>query len=118
MRQDDPFNTTKNHPDIKNIKGKDITINLFSFRLVTHQDAFNVISTLDNTKPSNRHILSRVLKDKKNIYPQVVYKWINHSLKTGAFCRPFKIGRNDNYRQSKDPFDEDTYRPVRILSLI
>ena len=84
-------NKYKNHPSIKKIKSKYITVKPFSFRAVTLKDILDVISTLDNTKSSGRDILLRILKGNK-IFPQVLCKWIDDSLKIGAFPdHPLKL---------------------------
>ena len=46
------------------------------------------------------------------MFPQVLCKWINGSLKTGAFPEMMPIHKKAN------PFDKDNYRLISILPLI
>ena len=52
------------------------------------------------------------------IFPQVLCKWINDSLKTGAFSDPLKLAEITPYHKKQNPFDKDNYRPISILPLI
>ena len=83
-------NKYKKHLSIKKIKGKYIITNPFTLQPVTPKDVLDVISTLDNTKPSGREIFPRTLKDNK-IFPRVLCKWINNSLKTVDFSDFLKL---------------------------
>ena len=65
-------NKYKNHPNIKKIKSKYITVKPFSFQPATPKDVLNVISTLVDTKSSGGDIPLRVLKGNK-IFPQVLF---------------------------------------------
>ena len=111
------FNKYKNHPRIKKIKIKYITVKPFSFRPLTAKDVLNVISTLVDTMSSRGDIPLRILKGNK-IFPQVLCKWINNSLKTCAFPDSLKLAEITPVHKTKDPFYKDNYRPSSILSLI
>ena len=110
-------NRYKNHPSIKKIKSKYITVKLFSFRPVTPQNVLDVTSTLVDTKSSGGDIPLRILKGSK-IFPQVLCKWINNSLKTSDFPDSLKLAEVTPIHKNEDPFDEDNYRPISILPLI
>ena len=94
LNEPDPIksivNKYKNHPSIRKIKSKYIIVKPFSFRPVTPKDVLDVISTLVDTKSSGGDIPLRNLKGNK-IFPQVLCKLINNSLKTGAFPDPLKL---------------------------
>ena len=94
LNESDPIksivNKYKNHSNIKKVKSKCITVKTFSFQTVTPKDILDVIFTLDATKSSGWHIPFRILKRNK-IFPQVLCKWINDSLKTDAFLNPLKM---------------------------
>ena len=75
---------------MKKIKSKYITVKFFSFLLVTPKDVLDATSTLDDTKSSGVDIKFRILKENK-IFPQLLGKWINDSLKTGALPHPLKL---------------------------
>ena len=87
------------------------------FRPVSPKDVLDVISTLDDTKSSSGDIPLRVLKGNK-IFPQVLCKWINDSLKTGAFPDPLKLAERTLIHKKEDPFDKGNYRPISILPSI
>ena len=57
-------NKYKNHPSIKIIKSRYITIKRFSSGAATPKDVLDVISTLDDTKSLGEDITLRILKDK------------------------------------------------------
>ena len=94
LNKPDPIKTIvnkyQNHPSIKKIKSKYITVKPFLFRPVTPKDVLDVISTLVDTKSSGRDIPLRILTGNK-LFSQVLCKWINNSLKTGAFPDPLKL---------------------------
>ena len=96
LNEPDPIksvvNKYKNHPSIKKIKSKYITVKLFSFQPVTPKDVLDGISILVDTKPFGGDIPLRISKENK-IFPQVLCKWIykNNSYKTGAFPDPLKL---------------------------
>ena len=110
-------NKYKKHHSIKKIKGKYIIINPFTLPPVIPKDVLDVISTLDNTKPSGREIFSRTLKDNK-IFRRVLHKWINNSLKTSNFSDSLKFEEITFALKKEDPFDKENYWPISVLSLI
>ena len=65
LNEPDPFksivNKYKNHPNMKKIESKYITVK--SFRPVAPKDVLDVISTLDDTKSSGGDIPLRILKE-------------------------------------------------------
>ena len=121
LNEPDPIksivNRYKNLPSVEKIKSKYITVKPFSFQPVTAKDVLDVISKLDDTKSSGGDIPLRILKGNK-IFPQVLCKWINDSLKTGAFPDPLKLAEIIPIHKKEDPFDKDNYRPISILPLI
>ena len=121
LNESDPIksivNKYKNHPSIKKINSKYITVKSFSFRPVTPKDVLDVISTLDDTKSSGGDIPLRILKGNK-IVSQVLCKWINNSLKTGTFPDPLKLAEIIPIHKREYPFDKDHYLPINILLLI
>ena len=98
-------NKYKKHLNIKKIKGKYIITNPFTLQPVTPKDILDVISTLDNTKPSGREIFPRTLKDNK-IFLRVLCKWINNSLKTVDFSDSLKLEEITLVLKKEDPFDK------------
>ena len=56
----------------------------------------------------------RILKDNK-IFPQVLCKWINDSLKNGAFPNPLKLAEITRIYKKEDPFDKGTHHTISIL---
>ena len=121
LNEPDPFksivNKYKNHPNMKKIESEYITVKPFSFRPVAPKDVLDVISTLDDAKSSGGDIPLRILKENK-IFLQVLCKWINISLKTGAFPDPLILAETILIDEKEDPFDKDNYRPISILPLI
>ena len=107
-------NKYKNHLKIKSEYN---IVRPFSFWPVTTKDVLDVISTSDDTKSSGGDIALRVLKG-NNIFPQVLCKCINNSLKTGAFPDPLKLAKITSIHKKKDPFGKDNDRPISILPLI
>ena len=59
----------------------------------------------------------RILKRNK-IFPQLLCKWINDSLKTGALPDLLKLAEIAPIHKKEDPFDKDNYRSISILPLI
>ena len=59
----------------------------------------------------------RILKGNK-IFPQVLSKWMNDSLKAGDFTDPLKLAQKKPVHKKEDPFDKDNYRPTSISSVI
>ena len=84
------FNKYKNHPSLKKIKSKYITIKPFSFRPVIPKDVLDVNSTLVDTKSSSGGVPLRILKGSK-MFPQVLCKWTSISVKTGDFPDNLKL---------------------------
>ena len=107
------FNKYNNHPSIKKIKSKYITLKPFSFRPVTVKDVLDVISTLDDTKSSGGDIPLRILKVSK-IFPQALCKRIYDPLKFYAFPDPLKMAEITPNHKKEDSFDKDSYRPIII----
>ena len=105
LNEPDPIksivNKYKSHPNIRKIKSKCITLNIFSFRPVTAKDVLDVISTLDDTKSSGGDIPLRILKG-NNTFIQVLCKWIKDSLKSGAFSNPLKLAEITPIHKSED----------------
>ena len=54
----------------------------------------------------------------ETIFPQVLCKWIEDSLKTGAFPDSVKSIEIALIHEKVDLFDKENYRPISILTLI
>ena len=110
-------NKYKSHPSIRKIKSKYVTVKSFSFRPVTLKDVLDIFSTLVNTKSSGGDIPLRFLKGNK-IFPQVLCKWINNSLKTDDFPDPLKLKEITLIHKKEDPLTKENSRTISILPLI
>ena len=64
----------------------------------------DVNSTLVDTKSSGGDIPLTILKGNK-MFPQVLCKWMNDSLKTGDFPDPLKMVEITLIHKKEDPFD-------------
>ena len=121
LNETDPIksivNNYKNHPVIKKIKSKYITVKPFSSWPVTFMNVLDVITTLDGTKSSGGDVTLRTLNGNK-IFPQVLCKWINDSLKTGAFLDPLEFAEITSIHKKEEPLNKDNYQPISILLLI
>ena len=58
-----------------------------------------------------------ILKENK-IFPEILCKWINNSLKTGDFPNPLKLAEITPIHTEEHQFDKDNYRPISTLPLI
>ena len=67
------------------------------------------------TKSSGGDITLGILKGNK-IFPQVLCKWINDSLKTGAFQGPLKLAEITPTHKKEDPLDKDNYYILSTLT--
>ena len=100
LNESDPIksivNKYKNHPSMKKIKGRYISVNSFSHRPVTPKKVLDVISALDDEKSSGGDNPLRILMDDK-IFLQILCKWINDSLKAAFFPDPLKLAEITTY---------------------
>ena len=121
LNETDPIksivNNYKNHPVIKKIKSKYITVKPFSSWPATFKDVLDVITTLDGTKSSCGDVTLRTLNGNK-IFPQVLCRWINDSLKTGAFLDLLEFAEITSIHKKEEPLNKDNYQPISILLLI
>ena len=58
-----------------------------------------------------------ILKDNK-IFPQVLCKSMNDSLKAGFFPEPLMLAQITPIDKEEDPFDKDNNRLISILLLV
>ena len=94
LNESDPIKSIvikyKNHPSVKKIKGRYISINPFLLRSVTPKKVLDVICALDDEKASGGDNPLGILMDDK-IFLQVLCKWINDSLNAGFFPDLLKL---------------------------
>ena len=83
----------------------------FSFRAVTPKHVLDVISTLEITSRIQNHLVETFPYGCRNkMFPQVLCKWINNSLKTRDFPDPVKLAEMTPTLKKEDSFDKDNCR--------